>query len=167
MLAEGRRAGLEQFRPDHRDLFGRLDPEPDLVALEPDDGHADVVPDVELLHQLTSQHQHVVRPRISHDPDFLPTPDMPSSLRSLGGVSKTTLGVTRGRAIPCLLSLTPAATAPRDIDGEGFFPAVANRGRAGHSSRLPGWSWDLPPRRSAAPAHGVRHRAGPVRRQIG
>lgn len=51
-----------EFRPDHRHLARRLDPEPDLSTLQADDGHTDVVTDEEFFHQLPSQHQHDILP---------------------------------------------------------------------------------------------------------
>src|SRR5947209_2463252 len=43
---------VDQLRADHGDLARGVDPQPDLASLQPDHGHADVVADVKLLHQL-------------------------------------------------------------------------------------------------------------------
>ena len=43
---------------DNRNLARRVDAEPYLATLEPDDRHADVVADKEFFHQLPRQHQH-------------------------------------------------------------------------------------------------------------
>jgi hypothetical protein len=48
----------DELGPDHRHVAGRVDPEADLPPLQADDGHADVVADEELFHQLAGQHQH-------------------------------------------------------------------------------------------------------------
>ena len=64
----GPRSGTSSARTTG-DLAGGLDPEPDLAPLEPDDGHADVVADVELLHQLPGQHQHGASSSRWRDPD--------------------------------------------------------------------------------------------------
>src|SRR5690606_16378902 len=48
----------DQLRADDRDVARGLDAEADLTPLQPDDGHADVVADVQLLHKLPRQDQH-------------------------------------------------------------------------------------------------------------
>src|SRR5689334_16554535 len=43
---------------DDGHLARGLDAQPDLAPFEPDDRHANVVPDEEFFHELSSQHQH-------------------------------------------------------------------------------------------------------------
>src|SRR4051812_47633899 len=52
------RALGHELGPDHGDLAGCVDSEPDLPSLEADDRHADVVADEELFHQFPRQHEH-------------------------------------------------------------------------------------------------------------
>jgi hypothetical protein len=42
----------DELRPDDRHLAGRLDPQTNLSGLQPDDRHADVIPNKQPLHQL-------------------------------------------------------------------------------------------------------------------
>ncbi len=48
--------------PDHGHFPRGLDAQPDLSALQADHGHANVVSNEELFHQLPSQHQHDILP---------------------------------------------------------------------------------------------------------
>jgi hypothetical protein len=49
----------DQLGPDHGDLPRRLDAQPYLASLDPDDRDADVIPYEQLLHQLAGQDEHV------------------------------------------------------------------------------------------------------------
>jgi hypothetical protein len=49
----------DQLGPDHRDFPRRLDAQPYLAGLDPDDRDADVIPYEQLLHQLAGQDEHV------------------------------------------------------------------------------------------------------------
>src|SRR5271157_216384 len=52
----------DELGANHGHLAWSFDPEPDLPPFEPDDGHTDVVTDVEFFHQLPRQHQHGTLP---------------------------------------------------------------------------------------------------------
>jgi hypothetical protein len=60
-----------QFGADHGHLTRGLDPEPDLPPFEADDSDADVVSDIELLHQLPRQDQHGTLPSSTSGISFL------------------------------------------------------------------------------------------------
>jgi hypothetical protein len=49
---------VDQLGADHRDLAWSIDAEAYLAALESNDGHANLVADVDLFHQLSRQNQH-------------------------------------------------------------------------------------------------------------
>jgi hypothetical protein len=49
----------DQLGADHRDLAGRLDAQPYLAGLDPDDRDADVIAYEQLLHQFAGQDEHV------------------------------------------------------------------------------------------------------------
>jgi hypothetical protein len=49
----------DQLGPDHGDLPRRLDAQPYLAGLDPDDRDADVIPNEQLLHQFAGQDEHV------------------------------------------------------------------------------------------------------------
>jgi hypothetical protein len=52
----------DELGANDRNFPWRVDPEPHLPSLHPHDRHANVVADVELFHELTGQHEHVMRP---------------------------------------------------------------------------------------------------------
>src|SRR5512135_622886 len=100
-------AGL-RFRPqtlgdelgaDDRDLARGLDPQADLAPLQADDGHADVVADKKLLHQLPGQHQHGTVPLGVGILVPFPFPDMGVRARGRSGLLKTVGYIFPARAV--------------------------------------------------------------------
>jgi hypothetical protein len=83
-------AGVQELAADHADVPGGVDPEPDLTALDADHRDADVVADIESLHQLPRQDQHGVTPCGG------PLP----SLRNLPLLGSLEHGFGRGRRPP-------------------------------------------------------------------
>jgi hypothetical protein len=55
----------DELRSYNRNLARGFDPQADLAPFEPDDGHTDVVADVQFLHELPGQDQHRVLPRVT------------------------------------------------------------------------------------------------------
>jgi hypothetical protein len=58
-MGRTRLATGDELRPDDGHLARRLDPQAHLAGLQPDHSDADVVADVEPLHQLPGQYQHL------------------------------------------------------------------------------------------------------------
>jgi hypothetical protein len=58
----GKLPARDELGANHGHLAWGFDSKPDLPPFEPDDGHADVITDVELFHQLPRQHQHGTLP---------------------------------------------------------------------------------------------------------
>jgi hypothetical protein len=58
-MRSGALAFGDQLGPNHRDLPRRLDAQPYLAGLDPDDRDADVIPNEQLLHQFAGQDEHV------------------------------------------------------------------------------------------------------------